>query len=189
MDNAQKLTNLVKLSNFMRWFCVALMVVVIVAGVGISLVGALTGADWFYEQATMGANLGDVSFSPDDVGAATRLAIVAVNGVTLYFTFRGLWFLMQLFGSFSRREILTAEASQLLRKAGFSFLIVAIYGVVARTATVLLLTMGNPAGQKELAIGFGSSEMFSILLAGTLFAVGHVLSVAASIEEENKGFI
>lgn len=187
--NEEKLVKLVALSTYMRWLCVALLVLVIVAGVAVMLLGALTGASWFFEQLANWNQTRGVPFSPDTVGIGTRLLIVAVNAITIYFTCRGLWFLMQLFDAFSKREILSLQTSQLLRRAGSSFLIVAIYGVLARTISVLLLTMGNPAGQKQLSIGFGSEQLFAVLLAGTLFAIGHVLSIATSIDEENKGFV
>ena len=173
----------------MRWLCLALMIVVILAGVLIGLLGALTGASWFFDQLASWNQSGGVRFAPDNVGLMTRLAIVGVNAVTLYFTCRGLWFLMQLFDAFANQEVLSTQTSKLLRHAGFSFLIVAIYGVVARTLSVLLLTMSNPPGQRQLSIGFGSEQLFVILLAGTLFVIGHVLSIAAAIEEENKSFV
>ncbi|MEM8541205.1 MAG: hypothetical protein AAGF25_09650 [Pseudomonadota bacterium] len=187
--NEEKLVKLVALSNFMRWFCLALMIIVIVAGAGVVLLGALTGASWFIDWFATNDQLGGAAFSPDTVGTATRILIVVINGVTLFFTCRGLWFLMKLFSAFAKRDILSLRTSQFLRAAGSSFLVVAIYGVVAQTASILLLTMGNPAGQKQLSIGFGSEQLFAILLAGTLFAIGHVLSIATSIDEENKGFV
>ena len=185
----EKLEKLVTLSTYMRWFCVALMVLVIIAGAAVMLLGALTGASWFFDQLASWNQTSGVPFAPETVGIGTRLLIVAVNAITIYFTCRGLWFLMQLFSAFSDHEVLSVRTSQLLRRAGSSFLIVAIYGVLARTISILLLTMGNPAGQKQLSIGLGSEQFFAILLAGTLFVIGHVLSIAVSIEEENKGFI
>lgn len=185
----EKLKKLVTLSNFMRWFCMVLLILVIIAGAAVMLLGALTGADWFFDQLASLNQTSGVKFSPDTVGTGTRLLIVAANAITLYFTCRGIWFLMQMFTAFSNQEVLSVRTSQLLRQAGSSFLIVAIYGVLARTISVLLLTMGNPVGQKQLSIGFGSEQLFAILLAGTLFVIGHVLSIAAAIEEENKGFI
>lgn len=177
-----QIAHLVKLSRLMHWLCWFFVFVVISASL-------FTGASWLFDRAAISEQFSAIAFSPDKISTTASLMIIAVNGVTVFFTCKGLIALANLFGALQRKEVLTRHSTNQLRSAGFSFLIVAIYGIAARTISILILTYGNAAGERQLAIGLGTNELFTILMAGTFFVIGHVLSIAASIEEENKGFV
>ncbi|WP_026479290.1 DUF2975 domain-containing protein [Ahrensia sp. 13_GOM-1096m] len=178
----KQITRMIQLSCAMRWLCWLSICLVALASIA-------TGATWFFERTALADHYTNTSFSAENVSIFARATIILINSVTVIFICRGLAALASLFAALQQREVLTTHSTGQLRLAGFCLLFVAIYGIAARTVSILILTNDNPFGERELVIGFGTNELFALLMAGTLFVLGHVLSIAASIEEENKGFV
>ncbi len=174
---------LVRVSRRMRWLCLAMLP--LIAGVGAWAVHGF---------ATNPAGVAALVFPEADVTSMfvapwqrATLAIVAI--VHLLFFAAAFLALAEMFGRFARHDYLSAHTALHLRKAGVWFVASAAFGVFSRTASVLLLTIGNPAGARQVTIGLTSDQLFPLVLAGVLFAVGHILSAAAQIQEENRGFV
>lgn len=95
----------------------------------------------------------------------------------------------RLFDRLEKGRVFTRRSGELLRLAGALSLTGAVSAVVSRTLATLIATYDNPPGQKILLIGFGGSEAMLLLLAALLYAMGHVLALAADIERENRSFV
>lgn len=171
-----------RLSAVMRWFClIALLLIVlvmVVIGLGI-LANPGSVADHY-----PGAQL-----YPQLIGRGQIVLILAINVIAVILICSALLALWDLFGAFERGDILTARTAALMRRAGGYFLAASLWGVVAETLTILVLTAPNPAGEKQLSVGFSGDDLFPLLLAGVLFAIGQVLTMAAAINAENKEFV
>jgi hypothetical protein len=61
--------------------------------------------------------------------------------------------------------------------------------VLSRTLAVLIVTLGNPPGQKVLLVVFGTSEVFLLLVSVLLLVMGHIIRLAADIDAENRSFV
>jgi hypothetical protein len=68
-------------------------------------------------------------------------------------------------------------------------LVTTICHTLSGTLGVLLLTWGNPPGQRQLLIGISWDEYLSALLAGLLIAVAWAMPEAGRIEQDNAGFV
>jgi Protein of unknown function (DUF2975) len=126
---------------------------------------------------------------PHSITPPVRLALtlLVLAGIGLFF-----WVLRELwlgFSAFRRGEVFAAATGLLLRRAGYASLANAIYLLALPVLATLLATINNPQGQKALAIGFNTQQALSLLMAGILVAVGHVISLAAEIDEDNRSIV
>ena len=56
-------------------------------------------------------------------------------------------------------------------------------------ALTVALTLGNPPGERMLAITFSIHDYFALIVGGVLFAAATIMREAARIAEENAGFV
>lgn len=100
-----------------------------------------------------------------------------------------LWSLQALFSLYRRGRSLTRDAAERIGVIGVLLMAVAVLGVAAHTAQLLLLTLGNPPGQRVLAIGIDSSDIGFLLAGGLLVVIGRAMTEAARAVDENRGFV
>jgi hypothetical protein len=116
-------------------------------------------------------------------------AVAALGLVTLIPALVALWRMRALFSRYRRGEILTPPAAELIRGIGGALVVLALAGVLLRTAQVLVLTLDNPDGQKILAISFDGDFLGFLLSGGLLVVIGWAMREAARAAEENASFV
>ncbi|MFT3957266.1 MAG: DUF2975 domain-containing protein [Piscinibacter sp.] len=146
---------------------------------------------WFWLSAdnvrTLGPALAGVSDVVVDagtqrIGAAVSVLPVAVG---LY----ALWQLWQLFGEYAAGRVFGLAAVQRLRRFAWALLGAALLAPLVRAVMSVVLTVGNPPGQRMLVIGFSWNDYLAVLLAAVLIAIATVMAEAARVAEENAGFV
>lgn len=125
-----------------------------------------------------------MTFTP--LAVACLVLIVCCNGALVLGGLRAVW---SLFDRYEEGELFSGRCGLLLRRAGLFALAGAISTIVSRTATMLAVTYANPPGQKMLVLALGTSELFLVLLAGLLFLLGHIMTVASAIEADYRAFV
>lgn len=126
--------------------------------------------------------------------------IITINGVsrTLTFLFEmipvliGIYIFFQavrLFREYMGGRVFTFESAGKLNKIGWAVAALAPLGILSETLSVLALTMYNPAGQRQLSIGFSETEVYAIILGLLLVTLAKILHEAAIISEENQAII
>lgn len=178
----ERMAALQKLSRRMKLMCMVALAIVLLAAL-IALQGLATDP-----RATL-AGIDGIRLYSDRIGFWQLAGIATINGVSILLVSAGLFALWEMFSEFADGEVLSRVPARHMRQAGKFFFATAIWGVFAHMATVLLATMNNPVGERQLSIAVNSEQLFPILLAGVLFAVGHVLTAATEVDEENKGFV
>lgn len=126
---------------------------------------------------------------PAGIGIGAKAAIYGLNAALALCLSRALWRLQESFRHLGADGPNLDDAATAMVSAGRWFVIVAIGGVLVRSASVVLATMHLPAGERLLSIGIGQAELFGVLVAGTLLALGHVVALAASLDAENQEFV
>ncbi|MCX7175625.1 MAG: DUF2975 domain-containing protein [Proteobacteria bacterium] len=112
-----------------------------------------------------------------------------ITGVPLALLMLGLWEARKCFKLFAVGRIFTAEAVRCLsRFAGWATAAV-VAGIVADTATSVLLTLNNPPGTRSLAVSFGSDQILMLLFSGMVWLMAAVISQGQALAEENATFI
>lgn len=116
------------------------------------------------------------------LGAAVSLLPI---GIGLY----ALWQLWRLFAEYGAGRVFGRAALLRLRRFAWALLAAALLAPLVRGAMSVVLTMGNPPGQRQLAIGFSWDDYLAVLLAVVLIAIATVMAEAVRVAEENESFI
>ena len=124
-----------------------------------------------------------------DLGFGSRLSTFAIGLVPGCAVLWTLWQVQALFALFRRGLALSRPAAERLRSIGFGLLCTAAAALLSRPLQILLLTSGNPPGERVLAFGITSADLGFVLAGGLMIVIGHVMADAARIAEENAGFV
>ncbi|MEM8580019.1 MAG: DUF2975 domain-containing protein [Pseudomonadota bacterium] len=100
-----------------------------------------------------------------------------------------LWQLRGLFALYAQGKALTREAANRVRAIGLGLFGMNVLGIFANTAQTVVLSAGNPLGQRVLAIELGSEEIGLLLMGGLLFVIGRSMAEAVEAAEELRGFV
>jgi hypothetical protein len=127
-----------------------------------------------------------------DFGGASEATLVIASATALVpaiLYILALWQAMKLFRLYRTGQIFVPAVPAILVRLGYLVLAAAAAGVITRTLVVLLLTMGNPPGQRQLAVGIGTEEILSLIIGLLVCAFSLVAKEAQRFVDENKGFI
>ncbi len=173
-----------RLSRQLEFFVAAIIAVILaVAGVGIAW--ALAQPNKFVPFAAQ-----QYDFAVPAQGSnLTGLLLAATFLVQTVPMVVGLLSLRSAFRAIGRHETIGIEAARWLRRSGIAFFINALAILVSRPVVSLILSIDMPPGQRFLSIGFGTPELLTLLVSGVLVMFGHLMTVAAEVENENKRFI
>ncbi len=116
------------------------------------------------------------------LGALVSLLPVSVG---LY----ALWQLWRLFAEYGAGRALGRAALARLKRFAWTLLALALLAPLVRAAMSVVLTMGNPPGQRQLVIGLSWDDYLAVLLAVVLIAIATVMAEAVRVAEENEGFV
>ncbi|WP_431102158.1 DUF2975 domain-containing protein [Roseateles noduli] len=126
---------------------------------------------------------------PMQFDAVSRAGGLAVNLPLALLSLYALVCLWRLFGAYLRGEVFTDAATHGLRRLGQSVTAMALVMPLTDTATVLALTLGNPPGQRMLAVHLGSQHYIVLLLGLVLIAMAMVMREAQRMAQENAEFV
>lgn len=120
-------------------------------------------------------------------GVRLRLALALLPGLALFAV--TVLNIRALFRRFARGRVLDPANGDRLAVIGWMLIAGAGLSVLSRTFIALALTLGNPAGEKQLVIGFSLSDFVFLLFGLFVLAFAHVIREAARLADENRGFI
>lgn len=123
------------------------------------------------------------------VAAWQRLAAGAVMAVPLLLLLAGVWQARRCFELFAQGQVFTPQATALLRRFAGWVAWAALAALLSGVATSVLLTLGNPPGQRQLAIGISSDHVFTLFFAGLVWLMAAVIGEGQALAEDNEGFV
>lgn len=123
------------------------------------------------------------------ISYSVRIAAIALAWTTLGLMIHAVVSLMRMFALFAEGRVFDTDAARWMRRAGLSLFALAIFSTVSRTLTILLLSLANPPGERQLAIGLEGMQLLSIFLAGVFVLVAHALVLGSELERENRCFV
>lgn len=94
-----------------------------------------------------------------------------------------------LFRCYCAGETLTPRCARHIRRIGGGILVMAALGAVVRPVQILLASLGNPPGDRVLAIGFGSMDLAAVLAGGLLLTIGWAMADAVRAAQENAEIV
>ncbi|MCQ0989231.1 DUF2975 domain-containing protein [Jiella marina] len=175
---------IVRLGRRLRLLVAATMAFLVAGALALFLMGVFspgTLRDVLMEHATAGR---PVTLSAGALAGATVLGAAGLS--LLLLALKSLW---DMFSEFERRAPLSRSAAGHLRQAGLLFLAFAIWRLVSVPVASLVLSVGNTPGERFVAVSIGSADLLAVLTGGVLVIVGHVMALAAEIDEDNRQIV
>lgn len=180
----QDVTRLRRLSRLMQGIVLVCGALIALA-VALFFFASLNDAAFFEEQVREKLDLsGPLVFTSSAV--AITAALIAIQLGLLFAALYSVW---RMFGAFSAEEPLSGKSAHWMGRASTAFVALAAGGILLRMLMILALTMGNPPGEKMLTLGFGSSELLTLLIACIMYMTGRLMAVAADVRAEQRDFV
>ncbi|MDD3444540.1 MAG: hypothetical protein PHS60_03970 [Zavarzinia sp.] len=129
------------------------------------------------------------TFDPGTMAPWQRHVAVLVSLVPVAFLMLALRHLACCFGNFAQGHTLTAENARHFSRFGAGIAIAVIASLITTPALSVILTLGMPVGERQLAIGVDSNQFVSLLVAGGAWIVGAIMAEGARAAEENAQFV
>lgn len=172
-------------SSVLAWACLALAAVLPVA----TLVGMLqiSPAEMLTQMgihAPSGANPGSLPVAAWQQGLALCIGLLPVGAVAY-----ALWRAHQCFRGFAAGAVFELATVRHLRGFAAGLLVSSMAGLLAPTVMGLVLTLQAPAGGRVLAFSLGSQQLLMLLFAGIVWQIGHVMTRAVELAEDNAQII
>ena len=180
--HSEKLTGLLRMSAVLSHASKAVAAIFLLVNAAMWLVPGFA-LDAAHSQTNLGAAM--------KVTLTTETTLLALVVSTFYVGLLAiaLWSIARLFDQFSKGAIFVPETGAHLRRAGLFLFFFAILSPTFRTVIGVIVTIANPPGQKELAIGIGSQEIVLGLIAALLVMLGHIMAEAAHIADDNRQIV
>lgn len=117
------------------------------------------------------------------------VAVIMISCLALPAILFSLWHMRALFALYRVGEILSAACARHILRIGQGLVALAIVGTLLQPLQVLILTLDNPPGARQISIGLSSDTVGFLLAGGLLVVIGWVMREAARAAEENAGFV
>ncbi len=95
----------------------------------------------------------------------------------------------RVFAEISRTGGVNQTTALHVRSAGIRFAFTALILVLASPLMSLIASIGAQPGQRFLSVGFETQHLLAVLLSAVLITLGHVLSLAAEIADDNRQIV
>lgn len=170
-----------RVSRLMRTVCTSTIV-------AIPLVLAATWTN-FEALAPIFQSLGGIPYQPANLTWVNLLSGFVVSlllaGVVLY----GLHRLRRLFDLYARGHVFTSENAGCLRGFALSVILYAALSPPVGALLSVILTIGNPPGQRMLMVTLTSTELALIFLGAVLLVISWVMNESARLADDNAKII
>ncbi|MFM1896252.1 MAG: hypothetical protein RLZZ385_1326 [Pseudomonadota bacterium] len=178
MDNLDKLR---RVSAVLQWACTFYLVTA-----PLVLAGLWLNFDRFGPQVEA---LRSLPIQLEYVGPMNLWLGFFLSGVPVGLVMVGVWRLRRLFGLYRTGVLFSAESAGHLHAFAVLLFSSVLLSPFTRALTSVVLTMGNPPGQRTLALSFGSTDLSKLFIAGVLLAVAWILREGYRLARENEAFV
>ena len=177
----EKLARLQRMSAWLAHAAKILALVLLAANAVVWLIPELAN-DTARSQSAIGE-------SPMTLTLGVRAAALAVSLAHVGLMAAALWTAGRLFASISAGAIFVPGTGASLRRIGVLLLIFAAVSPIVRSLIGVIVTAGNEAGHRILALGISSNDAVAAMIAALLIVLGHVMAEAALIADDNRQIV
>lgn len=118
-----------------------------------------------------------------------RVAAALVSGLPLACLLIGVWQAKRCFEQFVKGDVFTVYAVVCLRRFAGWVAAAALAAILAGMVISVLLTLNNPSGTRQLAVGISSNQVFTLFFAALVWLMADVIGQGQSLADENKQFV
>jgi hypothetical protein len=105
------------------------------------------------------------------------------------FTMWALWSLRRLFLLYAKGSVFSAEALAALNHVAVALFASVIVAFAMQAPISLALTWARGAHHREISLGFGSEDVFTLFMAGVVLVIARVMAEAQRMADENAKFV
>lgn len=186
LEREKRLTRIRRLSNVMKWFVTALLILISVVSailVFILLLPALL------EVSTGMLDMAGKERKLGDIPIAQRLGLVAMVLFAFFLLSRILWNIRQLFTQFHDSAFFAPATQEHVLNAGFWLIAFGAFDIVSDPISSVLLTWDNAPGKRSLEIALNGGEFFFLVFGALMLVFGWIMREAAALANENRQFV
>ena len=114
---------------------------------------------------------------------------VAIGMLPIFGMAYGLLRAWQCFAGFARGAVFSLGTVQHLRGFAGGLLGSSVAGLLAPTLLSVLLTWGEAAGQRSVAVALGGQHLLMLLFAGIVWQIAHAMARAIEIADDNAQIV
>lgn len=131
----------------------------------------------------------EILISMDYISGAQLLlaAVVSLTASTLFVY--ALWQLRKLFGLFIQGVVFSEESTRALNLLGIALLASVILKPITTAVLSIVLTWGNPPGQRSVTVSLGSNELMLLLFATTFLVITWAFREGQRLSQESAEFV
>ncbi|MFG1278135.1 DUF2975 domain-containing protein [Xanthobacter autotrophicus] len=176
-----RLDRVVRLGRALSLATLVVVVLLVTSGLGIWLRPALVE-----QMVVPRLGLAGHQVALDGASLCAGLVISAVPlGILAY----GLLQVRQIFRDFGRGELISQMLAHRLERFGAAVAVQGLISPFTSAALSVALTLGNPPGERALAVSLSSHDVVAVIVGLLIIGVGAVMREAARIAEENASFV
>lgn len=125
----------------------------------------------------------------DEIAGSNRVFAFLVQTVPLAIALLVLFWLQRLFAGYRRGEVFTLSSIGRFRAMARMLFLFTLVNPLAGALVSVIVTAGQPDGQRIVVIGFGIPEIAALLTGGVLAAIGWVMVEAKRLADDNTQIV
>jgi hypothetical protein len=173
--------HIAKLSRWMRLACLIISVIVVA--------GEIATWIFFETMAPLSGTLAEIPYQVEHMSWRNLIGGFLISGALTAILVYGLYRLWLLFGFYSRGQIFSRQAAEQLHRFARVLLLYAVLIIPAQSLLVLVLTISNPVGEREISIGISDFHISNLVLGVSLLIISWVMREAARVAEDNARIV
>jgi Protein of unknown function (DUF2975) len=118
-----------------------------------------------------------------------RIAGILLTEIPVVLMCLGLWQVRKCFQDFSRGEVFTDKAAVYLKRFSVWMMRSAIAALVVSALLSSLLTLGNAAGSRILAVGVSTEQVLLLFFSCVVWLMAEIIRHGQALAQENSSFI
>ena len=116
-------------------------------------------------------------------------ALLLISSITVSVQVFIMWHMRALLDLYAEGQALSRACAGRIWRIGIGFVVLPLTGVLYGTASTMLLTLGNPVGERQISIGVSSAQLTAIVGGAMLLLVGVAMQEASKQADENRSFV
>jgi hypothetical protein len=92
--------------------------------------------------------------------------------------------LRRIFALYKENIIFSYAHVECFRRSGIALILWMVAGIVYKSISGVLFTLGNPPGQRVLKVGFGSADFTALIIGLLILVISWVMEEGRKLEED-----
>lgn len=131
-------------------------------------------------------NVAETSLIPHPLPVKLQLLGFAASLLPLSALLYGLTNLRRLFALYREGVFFSFEQVSIFKKISKALFAWVFFSILYESAKSILFSMGNPPGERVVSVGFSSSEITNLLVAGIIFVIAWIMDEGRILAEEQQ---